>query len=299
MPTDLAASNSKKRKIEDADNIKNETPEGGKGADDSSIKTAKSSADVAIGKGEPSSLEKPVEDRKADSEPSENQDKPSPPADITIASNEGKTDEKEDKNKVTTTDTNSNNLGINPASNPTATALNTSALLLGAPPSATIPPNFAAAMLMQAPGPPEAMGFSPKMDSESMMSGMSQSERKRFREKKRRSEITNAIDQLTKILLKVEPANLIQQNNLVYSTNSSDIPSRAGRSNGGSGGGGQQPLNRTEIINHAVQVLERLFRENEERKLQIMRLHSMVNDVTSGGNQQQMMMMPQPVSALL
>ncbi len=144
---------------------------------------------------------------------------------------------------------------------------------------------------------------------DSLLSTMSQSERKRYREKKRRSEITNAIDQLTKILLKVEPNNLIQQNNLVYSTNTSDFPYRStsrlgcGNSSGG-GGGSQQPLNRTEIINHAVHVLEKLFRENEERKIHIMRLHSVVHGIngSGSGNHQTsqppatMMMMPQQVS---
>ena len=122
----------------------------------------------------------------------------------------------------------------------------------------------------------------PKLD-EASMSGMSQSERKRYREKKRRSEITQAIDKLTKVLLKVEPANLFSQNNLVYSTNTSDlIPSRSGSGRSG-GGSGQQPLNRTEIINHAVKVLEKLHRENEERKMQLMRLHTVVTDAGANG----------------
>ena len=148
-------------------------------------------------------------------------------------------------------------------------------------------------------------------DNDGPMEGMSQSERKRYREKKRRSEITNAIDNLTKILLKVEPANLFQQNNLVYSTNSNNdfSSSRSVRTNNNSSG--QQPLNRTEIINHAAQVLDRLFRENEERKMHLMRIHAVggakdVNSASNGTNggpnstgNHQMMMFPQPVSCLL
>mmetsp|Transcript_18246 Transcript_18246/g.21105 ORF Transcript_18246/g.21105 Transcript_18246/m.21105 type:complete len:390 (+) Transcript_18246:98-1267(+) len=113
-------------------------------------------------------------------------------------------------------------------------------------------------------------------DDDAQLSSMSQSERKRFREKKRRSDITQAIDGLTKILLKVEPSNLIQQNNLVYSTTASK--GRANRASGNS----QQPLNRTEIINHAAAVLNKLNKENEERKMQIIRLHGMLHDITGG-----------------
>lgn len=142
------------------------------------------------------------------------------------------------------------------------------------------------------------------VDTEGSMTGMSQSERKRYREKKRRSEITCAIDHLTKILIKVEPTNLFQQNNLVYTTSTNDFPPRSLRTSNNSSG--QQPLNRTEIINHAAQVLDRLFKENEERKMHLMRLHSGVpkdtntgngggnNAATATGNQHQMMMFHQP-----
>lgn len=108
--------------------------------------------------------------------------------------------------------------------------------------------------------------------------GMTQSERKKHREKKRRSEITGAIDQLTAILLKTEPAGLIQQHKLIYHNSTTNGSEDEENPHQCSASAGQQPLNRTEIINHASNVLEKLFVENEERKSQLSRFQSAVSD---------------------
>ena len=216
---------------------------------------------------------------------------------------------KKDKDDSTTSH---NNINAAPKSNEVLPAADQTKELHGITPITTstttsttsASPPFIPPTHFEASNDSSMLSFAAKNEDapDRFMSNMSQSERKRFREKKRRSEITNAIDQLTKILIKVEPTNLIQQNNLVYSTNASDFPYRSSRLSGNSTGGSQQPLNRTEIINHAVHVLEKLFSENEERKMHIMRMHSIVHGVNGGsGNNQSpqqatMMMMPQQVS---
>lgn len=107
--------------------------------------------------------------------------------------------------------------------------------------------------------------------------GMTQSERKRFREKKRRSDITNAIEELTKTVLKVDPGALISGNG------------RSNKSHYGSGGldgivtksNSHQPPNRTEVINHACRLLEKLHQENEKNRFYIEKLSNLVGN----GNQ--------------
>jgi len=113
------------------------------------------------------------------------------------------------------------------------------------------------------------------------MAMMTQSERKRYREKKRRSDITNAVDELTRILIKVDPNSLIRQNNQVFGflnidkaeVKSGSIPgSRISATSCSTA----QLLNRTEIIAHACRVLERLHVENAEMKIQSATLTSLI-----------------------
>ncbi len=112
-----------------------------------------------------------------------------------------------------------------------------------------------------------------------------QSERKKLREKKRRQEISVAIERLSKMLLKLDPSSFMQHNNQLYhftdgekgikrkSLNDdhdiySSFPQRQVQ---------HHPLNRTDIINHAVVMLEKLARESEESKIELLQVqHSMV-----------------------
>ena len=116
---------------------------------------------------------------------------------------------------------------------------------------------------------------------------ISLSERKKFREKKRRKEITNAIDQLSKMLLRVDPSTFIEHNNQVYSTpNVIDLDNKKNQhdlqlitfphqNHKEEVRQQYQPLNRTSTINHAAILLEKLATESEETKIELLQLQHM------------------------
>jgi hypothetical protein len=99
-----------------------------------------------------------------------------------------------------------------------------------------------------------------------------QSERKRCREKKRRQSISTAIEKLTSILVKVDPSNLIYHNSQVYFGDTTFAGSSKRARYGGASSIKNLPLNRTEIINHTVYLVEKLAVENEEMKLKMLQL---------------------------
>ena len=101
-----------------------------------------------------------------------------------------------------------------------------------------------------------------------------QSERKRSREQKRRQNISAAINRLTTTLLKVDHSNLVQHNNHTYFGEESITRNKRLRIVGGIPTFHQnQPLNRTEIINHATFLIEKLALENEESKSKLYQVH--------------------------
>ena len=102
------------------------------------------------------------------------------------------------------------------------------------------------------------------------LAGMTQSERKRYREKKRRSDITNAVDELTKVLMKIDPNSFSPNFSFGDGRSKHTVPSSA------------QNLNRTEIISHAAKVLNRINAEKDEMKLQVAKLSAMLRDTRSG-----------------
>jgi len=73
---------------------------------------------------------------------------------------------------------------------------------------------------------------------------ITQTEQKRHREKVRRNAITNALGKLGDVLFQINPNNELAQT----------------------------PLNRVDILTHATLSLEKLYAENQERKLEIERL---------------------------
>lgn len=91
---------------------------------------------------------------------------------------------------------------------------------------------------------PKATAIEDPTDEE--LAGMSRSERKRHREKKRRSEVNKGFDDLTKLLQEIDP-----------SIGSSRNPSQLETDNA---------MNRVDLINVTVSVLERVHRENERNK---------------------------------
>jgi hypothetical protein len=135
-------------------------------------------------------------------------------------------------------------------------------------------------------------------------------EKKRDREKKRRTDITNAIDALVKLLVKIDPSLIMVRNNQVYgilSSTGSLLPmNEHGLLQAPTQGdltesdlikgtanfigtkrryrtsliGDPVPLNRTDIIHHAAKILEKIYRENEELKKEAQQLKLLVAQQT-------------------
>jgi len=181
---------------------------------------------------------------------------------------------------------------------PTATDVNVTATVAEAVDAATIstPPVLDAPPVLPAPTTNEGgdVVFDPSMPSpaagEETPFHMSQSERKRYREKQRRQNISSAIDALTKVLVKVDPTNFIEHNNQVYFATekasiteaSSESSFRKRRSSAGfNTSHHHQPLNRTEVINHATVLIEKLAAERDDVK---MRMHGGQPVPTSSSN---------------
>jgi hypothetical protein len=80
------------------------------------------------------------------------------------------------------------------------------------------------------------------------------SERKRQREKQRRSDLSNAFDELSAFIVQVEPEGGDQD---------SDVKKKRKKSDGGEDASG---ITRLELIGRAIRIMRRLHTENEERK---------------------------------
>lgn len=85
---------------------------------------------------------------------------------------------------------------------------------------------------------------------------MSRSERKRHREKKRRSDVNKGFDELMTLLLEIDPTVRAE----------AEERARRGQWKGNFGAQEDNLLNRVDLISRAVEVLRRIHRENEERK---------------------------------
>lgn len=100
---------------------------------------------------------------------------------------------------------------------------------------------------------------------------LSRAEKKRDREKQRRKDLNGAYDRLSALLFKIDPK--IRED--------ADERSKIKTS-----GDGEDMLtfNRLELVNSAVDVLERIHRENEERKMVIIHLsRGLLAGSNSGG----------------
>ena len=91
---------------------------------------------------------------------------------------------------------------------------------------------------------------------------MSRSERKRHREKKRRSDVNKGFDDLTALLLEIDPVVRAE----------ADDRARRGQWKGTLGGQEDNILSRVELIGRSVEILGRVHKENEQRKLIIEQL---------------------------
>jgi hypothetical protein len=89
------------------------------------------------------------------------------------------------------------------------------------------------------------------------LSKMTRSERKRHREKKRRNDVNKGFDDLMTLLLEIDPDVRLE----------AEERARRGQWKGSIGAQEENLLSRVDLISRTVQVLSRVHRENEERKL--------------------------------
>ena len=92
------------------------------------------------------------------------------------------------------------------------------------------------------------------------MAEWSRSERKRHREKQRRSDVNKGLDQMMALIFLIDPQL------------KAEAEERARKNQGGRTASENTMLSRVELINSAVATLERVHRENEERKMVIAHL---------------------------
>jgi Helix-loop-helix DNA-binding domain len=90
----------------------------------------------------------------------------------------------------------------------------------------------------------------------SELAKMSRSERKRHREKKRRSDVNKGFDDLMALLLEIDPTVRAE----------AEDRARRGQWKGTFGAQEDSMLSRVDLISRAVDVLRRVHCENEERK---------------------------------
>ena len=91
---------------------------------------------------------------------------------------------------------------------------------------------------------------------------MSRSERKRHREKKRRSDVNKGFDDLMNLLLEIDPVVKAE----------AEERARRGHWKGSTSTQEENILSRVELIGRTVEVLRRVHTENEQRKLIIEQL---------------------------
>jgi hypothetical protein len=99
------------------------------------------------------------------------------------------------------------------------------------------------------------------------LSKLSRSERKRHREKKRRSDVNKGFDDLMNLLVEIDPKVRIE----------AEERARRGQWKGSIGAQEDNLLSRVDLITRTVDVLRRVHRENEERKV-------IIGELTRGGS---------------
>ena len=98
---------------------------------------------------------------------------------------------------------------------------------------------------------------------------MSRSERKKFREKKRRSDVNKGFDELMSLLVKVDPtikAEMEEQERCKRNSNKTTNSSE----------GENLALNRVDLISRTAMVIARMYRQNEEQR-------ALLAELTRGG----------------
>jgi hypothetical protein len=105
------------------------------------------------------------------------------------------------------------------------------------------------------------------------LSKLSHPERKRHREKKRRKNVNKGFDDLMNLLVEIDPKVRIE----------AEERARRGQWKGSIGAQEDNLLSRVDLITRTVDVLRRVHRENEERKVIIVELTQGGSGVGLGG----------------
>jgi len=103
------------------------------------------------------------------------------------------------------------------------------------------------------------------------------SERKRRREKQRRSDLSNAFDELAAFIVQVEPGS-----------GEDDSDKKGKKRKSSDGGEDSAGITRLDLIGRALRIMKRLYRENEERK----RFISVIESRGGGANDNVIVMVP-------
>jgi hypothetical protein len=102
---------------------------------------------------------------------------------------------------------------------------------------------------------------------------MSRSERKRYREKKRRSEVNKGFDDLLSVLLRVNPSLRAELEEGEKCTNS-----RRSQRSSSIDGDHSLALNRVDLISRTIETLEMIYREKEESEARASEISQASND---------------------
>jgi hypothetical protein len=113
---------------------------------------------------------------------------------------------------------------------------------------------------------------------------MSRSERKREREKKRRGDVNQGLDQLTALVFTIDPELRAEAEERHRKSHGNRVASKAEP---------EAMLSRVELINAAVTTLHRIHQENEERKMIISQLS---RELLSNGGSAGLLSQPIPSS---
>jgi len=103
------------------------------------------------------------------------------------------------------------------------------------------------------------------------------SERKRRREKQRRSDLSNAFDELAAFIVQVEPG-----------AGEDDTDKKGKKRKSSDGGEDSAGITRLDLIGRALRIMKRLYRENEERK----RVIATIEGRGGGANDNVIVMVP-------
>lgn len=109
------------------------------------------------------------------------------------------------------------------------------------------------------------------------------SERKRRREKQRRSDLSNAFDELSAFIVQVEQ---------IKTPDNSGTDKKGKKRKSSDGGEDSSGITRLDLIGRALRIMKRLYRENEERKRVIAAIEGRVGVALGATNDNVIVMVP-------